>query len=365
MSWLPCAKASCSGSSLQLVDQSLGHPSLDVHPLGDVEEQPFAGHARRDRHPAARPAAELATELAQQLGQPPAPPPQPSVEGLTIRVVQRPRFHAGDTPVLRHHRRVVARHRRLAAASDRQPVGTESGGLGQDVHPLAAGLGEEELHTAHVRLVRVLRVAFDLRVLSRPRRGEHATVGAGRVVAVHRQPRVDPQPVVVPPRQHVPERIVIVDHAAPRREVRIAGNDVVRQRCPRKQVRLREARVVQQAGAADGPAQAGHADLALPGEDHLDLIELRSGMLVEVVPPVGDAAQLDGEACGLIEEGARRRLRDGDRAQRPDAGPRQVLRAQLDRLACELPRAHEHGPELRAERQHAASGCAAVARRPA
>ena len=132
---------------------------------------------------------------------------------------------------------------------------------------------------------------------------------------------------------------------------------------PREQVRLREARVVQQAGAADGPAQAGHADLALPGEDHLDLIELGSGMLVEVVPPVGDAAQLDGKACGLIEEGARRRLGDGDRAQRSDPGPRQVLRAQLDLLAGEVPHAHEHRTEFRAERQHAASGCAAVARR--
>ena len=154
---------------------------------------------------------------------------------------------------------------------------------------------------------------------------------------------------------------MVADHAAPRGEVRTVGKDLVRQRHAREQVRLRQARVVQQARAADGPAQAGHADLALPGEDRLDLVKLHSGVLVEVVPPVGDAAQLDGKACGLIEEGARRRLGDRDRTQRSDAGPRQVLRAQLDRLARELPRAHEHGSELRAQRQHAGGGCAAVA----
>lgn len=180
-------------------------------------------------------------------------------------------------------------------------------------------------------------------------------------MAVHRQPRVDPQPVVAPPRQHVPERVVIADHAAPRREVRAVGEDLVRQGHPREQVRLRQARVVEQARAADRPAQAGHADLALPGEDRLDLIELRPGMLVEVVPPVGDAAQLDGEARGLIEKGTHRRLGDRDRAQSSDAGPRQILRAQLDRLLRELPHAHEHGPELRAQRRHAGGGGAAVA----
>ena len=57
---------------------------------------------------------------------------------FAIRVVQRPRIHAGDAPVLRHHRRVVARHRRLAAAADRQAVGTQAGRLHQDVHPLGS-----------------------------------------------------------------------------------------------------------------------------------------------------------------------------------------------------------------------------------
>ena len=97
-----------------------------------------SGRSLCARQPAARPAAQLAPELAQQLGQAPAASPQPSLERLAIRVVQRPRIHAGDAPVLRHHRRVVARHRRLAAAADRQAVGTQAGRLHQDVHPLGS-----------------------------------------------------------------------------------------------------------------------------------------------------------------------------------------------------------------------------------
>ena len=93
---------------------------------------------RRRRSGRSLSAAQLAPELAQQLGQAPAASPQPSLERLAIRVVQRPRIHAGDAPVLRHHRRVVARHRRLAAAADRQAVGTQAGRLHQDVHPLGS-----------------------------------------------------------------------------------------------------------------------------------------------------------------------------------------------------------------------------------
>jgi len=100
MSWLPC-EGVVQGIHLQLVDQALGHPALHVHALRDVEEQPLTRHPRRDRRPAARPAA----ELAQQLGQPPTAPAQPSPVRLAIRVVQRPRVHAGDPPVLRHHHR--------------------------------------------------------------------------------------------------------------------------------------------------------------------------------------------------------------------------------------------------------------------
>ena len=90
----------------------------------------------RSAHGSPRPGRPLNSR--QQLGQAPAASPQPSLERLAIRVVRRPRIHAGNPPVLRHHRRVVARHRRLAAAADRQAVGTQAVRLHQDVHPLGS-----------------------------------------------------------------------------------------------------------------------------------------------------------------------------------------------------------------------------------